>query len=310
MDFLMTELFSCPACAAPAVEAHELRVVDCRPAAGTGPVLLIRLVQCGCGHAFVNPQPTWEELSPFYQSDYHVFADVLPDAARVDRLIAERHRGDRLNHARLVAGGRYLDVGCGLGEMVAGMARLGMNAEGVEPSRVAVDRAQGLGLKVFHGMLQDACYPDAAFDSVSMYHVLEHTPDPVTVLAECRRILKPGGELLVGVPNFESRVRGLVGWCWTALDLPRHLQHFTPDSLERAARRAGLAVTAVETESLPAHVELELATWLRRRLLVPKRLTLATRVTWPVATFLSRQGNATGRGEAIVAHLVPIQGTP
>jgi SAM-dependent methyltransferase len=301
----MIELPSCPACAAPAVGAHELRAIDCRAAAGDQTALRVRLVRCACGHAFVNPQPNWEELAPFYLSNYHVFADILPDAARCDRLIAEKHRGDRLNHARVVVGGRYLDVGCGLGEMVAGMARLGMEAEGVEPSGAAVDRARELGLKVFHGMLHDARYPDAVFDSVSMYHVLEHTPDPVEVLAECRRILKPDGELVVGVPNFESRVRGLVGWCWSALDLPRHLHHFTAGSLEQTARRAGLAVAALETESLPVHVEGELATWLRRRFLLPARLTLATRVAWPAAVVLSRQGNATGRGEAIVARLKP-----
>jgi SAM-dependent methyltransferase len=299
----MIELSTCPTCGAAATGAKELRRTrGPRPGAAA---LETRLVRCPCGHAFVNPQPTWDELAPFYQSNYHVFADAAPDAERVDRLIAEKHRGNRLNHALVVPSGRYLDVGCGLGEMVAGMARLGMNAEGVEPGQVAVNRARGLGLKVFHGMLHEARFPDATFDSMSMYHVLEHTPDPVAVLAECRRVLRPGGELVIGVPNFESLVHGLVGGCWSALDLPRHLQHFTPESLEQTGRRAGLDVLLVATESLPEHVELELTAWLRRWLKVPSRLTLKTHATRPLAAALSRRGNASGRGEAVVAHFRP-----
>ena len=256
-----------------------------------------------CGHVFINPQPSWEELAPFYRSDYHVFHDPVPDDATVDRLIAEKHRGDRLNHARVVPGGRYLDVGCGLGVMVAGMARLGMQAEGVEPGEAAVEKLRGLGLKVFHGMLHDAHFPDASFDSVSMYHVLEHTPDPVVVLAECRRILKPGGELFVGVPNFDSLVRTWIGWLWSGLDLPRHLHQFRAASIRVAARRAGLEVVGLETESLPEHVEGELAAFLRRRALVPRRFTLKSRFTLPLAGVLARKGSTSGRGESLNVHL-------
>lgn len=190
------------------------------------------------------------------------------------------------------------------------MARLGMQAEGVEPAGAAVERARSLGLTIVHGMLADAHYPDASFDSLSLYHVLEHAPDPVALLAECRRILKPGGEMVVGVPNYESLVRGLVGWVWSAYDLPRHLHHFTAESLGQAARRAGLEVVSIGSESLPEHVEAELAGWLRRRAKVPLRLTMATHLTRPLARSLARRGNASGRGEALVAHLRPAGAGP
>ncbi len=179
----------------------------------------------------------------------------------------------------------------------------GWTAHGVEPSEAAVRRAREIGLNVQLGMIHDAGYPDRTFDSVSLYHSLEHTPDPVAVLAECRRVLKPAGEIVVGVPNFGSLVRPLVGWSWSAYDLPRHLHHFSQSSIRSAAARAGLFVTAMETESLPEHVELELVTWLRRRLKVPARLTLKTRAARPVAAYLANKGNASGRGESIVVHL-------
>ena len=263
----MINLPTCPACGSPASDAREIIRKDvCH---GDGPPLSTRVVKCGCGHAFINPQPTSEELLPFYEMDYHVFADQVPNTATVDRLLARKHRGDRLNHARVVSGGRYLDVGCGLGEMVAGMARLGMEAEGVEPSRAAVDRVQSIGLKIHLGTLHDAQFPDSRFDSISLYHVLEHTTNPVAVLAECRRILSPRGEIVVGVPNFGSLVRKLVGSTWSAYDLPRHLHHFCQSSLNCVAARAGLSVTAMETESLTEHVEGELATWLSAGLRSP-----------------------------------------
>jgi hypothetical protein len=78
-----------------------------------------------------------EELSPFYQPDYHVFADRMPDTVCVYRLLAKTHRGNRFNHALVVPGGKSLDVGCGLGTLVAGMARLGMEAEGIASGSLA-----------------------------------------------------------------------------------------------------------------------------------------------------------------------------
>jgi SAM-dependent methyltransferase len=299
----MNGVTACPACAAPAGESREIRRTSARY--GDSPPLDIRMVECNCGHVFVSPAPTWQELSPFYQSDYHVFADPLPDAASIGRLLAKKRKGDRLNHALIVVGGRYLDIGCGMGEMIAAMAQVGMESEGVEPNQAAVNRTQTIGLKVFCGTLDDAHFPDANFDSISMYHVLEHTHDPVAVLAECRRILKPGGEIVVGVPNFGSLVRSLVGWTWSAHDLPRHLQHFRESSIRRAAARAGLLVSDLETESLPEHVEGELVGWLRRRLMIPARLTQRSHATFPLATYLANRGNASGRGESIVAHLRP-----
>jgi SAM-dependent methyltransferase len=187
--------------------------------------------------------------------------------------------------------------------MVAGMARLGMDAEGVEPGKAAFERARGIGLKVFHGMLHEAHFPDAVFDTVSMYHVLEHTPDPVAVLAECRRILKPGGELFVGVPNFDSMVRTWVGWMWGGIDAPRHLHHFRAESIRLAARRAGLEVVLLETESIPVHVEGQLAAFLRRRALVPARFTLKSRFTLPMARYMATKGSTSGRGESLIVHL-------
>jgi 2-polyprenyl-3-methyl-5-hydroxy-6-metoxy-1,4-benzoquinol methylase len=296
----MKNLAHCPICG---MSANETRVVGRHRSYFATKFIDTQLAECSCGHVFTNPQPSLGELAPFYGSDYVVFSKATLDATAIDDLIATRSLNGRFNHLKVSPGGRYLDVGCGLGTMVAAMSRLGMEAEGVEPSPIAAQKARDAGLTVFCGRLHEAKYHSESFDCISMYHVLEHTEDPVGLLRECCRILKLRGELVVGVPNYNSLIRGLVGSIWIGLDQPRHLHQFRPSSIQHAAQRAGLRVAAMETESLAGHVESELAKWLRKRMFIPARLVLATKLTWPLAARLAEIGNETGRGEAIVARM-------
>jgi SAM-dependent methyltransferase len=75
-------------------------------------------------------------------------------------------------------------------------------------------------------------YPDASFDQVIVWHVLEHLPDPRETLVEIRRILKPGGRIVVSVPNFNSLQARWAGPAWFHLDLPRHIYHFNARGLQ------------------------------------------------------------------------------
>ena len=296
----MLHLDNCPACGASTSNAKALRHHHSRHG---GYSLATRLVECSCQHVFTNPQPSCDELAPFYSNDYGVFAKPPPDFAAIDALIARRSFDGRFNHLKVVPGGRFLDVGCGLGAVVAAMSRLGMAAQGVEPSPIAAQKARASGLQIFCGMLESAKFQCEFFDCISMFHVLEHTHDPVELLRECRRILKPDGELVVGVPNYNSIVFALLGSAWINLDQPRHLQHFRPASLQRTVESAGLRIVAMETESLTEHVEGELAKWLRLRMFVPSRLTMAAGLARPFAAGLANIGNRSGRGEAIVARI-------
>ena len=262
-----------------------------------------RIVRCRCGHSFLNPRPDWEELKPFYGGGYHCFESSPAESERLDQWVEDRKMGDRFNHVRVVPGGRYLDIGCGTGDMVAAMAKLGMEAEGVEPSEFAAAKARKAGLNVTCAMLHDAKYPDSRFDSVSMFHVLEHVPDPVDIIRECKRILKPGGELVVGVPNFDSMFHELLGANWIGLQLPTHLHHFSTDSIRLVAEKAGLSVQAVKTESLPGYTEGELAQWLRYRFLVPQRISMGSGLLKAWAIRISRKSELSGRGDSIVATL-------
>jgi 2-polyprenyl-3-methyl-5-hydroxy-6-metoxy-1,4-benzoquinol methylase len=293
-------LTECPACGAAIEMAKE---VLCTSVSAGEVELRCSMVRCpDCRHVFLNPQPDSTELAPFYDESYHVFSDRPKTPEEIDRLIATRFDGARLNHAAFVAGGKYLDVGCGLGDMVAAMQKAGMNACGIEPSPRAVEIAQKAGRHVELGYLMDRSYADYEFDSISMYHSLEHTPQPLSVLRECARILTTRGELTVAVPNIEALNAAVFGRQWSHLSLPHHLQHFTQRTLERVAGRAGLCCTGIATESRVGSVEMELCRWFRRNLLLPYRLSQWIHLFHPAARYLARRGEGADRGDAIVAH--------
>ena len=260
-------------------------------------------VKCTCSHLYANPQPTYDELNPFYQGDYHQYQHAPKSA---DQIAADTRgfHGERFIRIRVVPGGRYLDIGCGLGDTVAQLAAVGMKAQGVEVSSAAVEIARGQGRDVFHGTLNDAAFDDETFDSMTFFHVLEHVQDPVDLLRTAARILRRDGELLVVVPNADSMMFGLLKDLWMNVDVPRHVHFFTPNSLREAADRAGLSVAQCETESLPWSIEVELNYWLRHRLFIPGRVWNWTGLLKPLARRLATKANASGRGEVVIAHLV------
>jgi SAM-dependent methyltransferase len=134
-----------------------------------------------------------------------------------------------------------LDIGCGRGYTLAWLARWGADVYGTQLSATAAETAKQLiGTdRVFVGELSEAGFADQRFDAVTLWHVLEHTPDPLAVLREVSRILKPTGLLYIEVPNAGGWSARTFGRHWLAYDVPKHLMHFTPKTLEATARQAG-----------------------------------------------------------------------
>jgi SAM-dependent methyltransferase len=136
--------------------------------------------------------------------------------------------------------GRLLEVGCGTGEQLARLRERGWEVEGQEVDAKAAERAQALhGLRVHLGTLTSLALQDAAYDAVAMNHVIEHVRDPVALLKECHRILKPGGIFVAITPNIDSYGHHYFGSCWRGLDPPRHLHLLSAQTLGQTAERAG-----------------------------------------------------------------------
>jgi SAM-dependent methyltransferase len=117
---------------------------------------------------------------------------------------------------------------------------------GIDASPAAVRRVrEQLGLRALVGSLPHPELGPAEFDVVTLWHSLEHVHDPVAVLREVRRLLVPGGKVVVAVPNIDSRPFRWFGQSWFGLDLPRHLTHFSPQTLRKMLTKSGFAAGPV-----------------------------------------------------------------
>jgi 2-polyprenyl-3-methyl-5-hydroxy-6-metoxy-1,4-benzoquinol methylase len=156
-------------------------------------------------------------------------------------------------YLRAAPGARLLDVGCGNGIFAARMRDLGWTVSGVEPDADAAALARdAFGLDVHTGTLEDARLPAAGYDAVTLNHVIEHVPDPQATLLECRRVLRPGGRLVIITPNIASLGRRLFSEDWMHWDVPRHRFLFSCASLDALVRGAGLTTLSLRTTARSA----------------------------------------------------------
>ena len=154
---------------------------------------------------------------------------------------------------RHASSGSLLDVGTGDGHFLD-LARTRFRATGTEISATAGQYARRRGHRVLLGSLDAPCFAEATFDVITLWHVLEHVARPGSMLATARRLLGPGGILVIAVPNearalATHRLKRLLGLGarWTPFGAIRpareiHLTQFLPGTLARAVRRAGLTV--------------------------------------------------------------------
>jgi len=136
--------------------------------------------------------------------------------------------------------GRLLEVGSGSGRFLNRMRKAGWTVEGIDFDPVAAARVkERFGIPVAVGSLPELGYPEGKYDVVAMSQVIEHVPDPMALLKECRRVLRPGGRLVLSTPNALSVAHRLHGKHWRGLEPPRHQHIFSPAALERCARDCG-----------------------------------------------------------------------
>lgn len=189
-------------------------------------------------------------MRAFYGDRY--FAEYSPSGGYEETADHRVHdaavRGELLS-AR-TAPGALLEVGCASGYFLAEAQRRGYDCRGIEPSGSEAARArERTGVPVFAGVVEDADLADASVDVVCAWHVLEHIVRPVDTLRRLRGALRPGGTLLLEVPNADSRAARHHSERWLHLDLPHHVCQFTPGSLGAALADAGFADVELETVS-------------------------------------------------------------
>lgn len=232
-----------------------------------------------CGLAWLNPRPAPADLHKVYKR-YYTHSENGRSALRrkskralystvpgYDRLapnwfwklvgrnlaLSSLMKGRALLGTMCLAGrakGRLLDIGCGDGEFLAIMRDAGWDVTGVEPDSISAGlAARRHGFPVFRGALKEASFPDAHFDAITLSHVIEHAYDPVELLSECNRVLAASGRIVITTPNIESRGHEIFQDSWIALDPPRHLFLFSPDTLRTCCQRAGLNLQISKTST-------------------------------------------------------------
>lgn len=205
-----------------------------------------RLVKCKqCELVYLNPRPTQQEIGEKYSAEYHI-KRLLRKEPKTAREIEEKISKNIGRAEEIIKQfgnkGKLLDIGCGTGFFIACLKKYGWDVAGVEISEWASKFAKKkLGLNVFTGSVEEIEFDDR-FNVITMYHILEHLPDPVRTLKRVSELLARDGVLIIKGPNLASFDRIWHGKKWRGYDLPFHLYHFTPETYRALLEKAGFSV--------------------------------------------------------------------
>ena len=210
-----------------------------------------------CGFVFDSPRPSFAQVSAFYSK-----------MGKYNTWLNEKRARDMLWKRRLKkllprsAGGSLLDIGAGIGQFLHHAQPMFTSVVGTEVSESAVAIAkQKYGLALLAGQVEELDLPPDDFDIITLFHVLEHVPDPRMLIDRCQAILKPSGMLLIAVPNdvlaWSSTIKKLgkrllirpfqkfspvLGISRAGASREIHLSHFTPSVLRQLLESSGLHV--------------------------------------------------------------------
>lgn len=210
------------------------------------------LVRClSCSFVFTNPRPPDEELSKYYKSSDYLShtarkrnaKDIVYQALRAVNI---RKKYKLVN--RFAKGKTILDIGSGTGELLAYFKKQGWNVKGIEPDRMARNFAREKHYLEIYENDKLSTFPDKSFDIITLWHVLEHIPDLNKTIENIREKLTEDGYCIIAVPNIESTDFKHYQDKWAALDVPRHLYHFSPDTIRLLLDKHGFKI--VETQPM------------------------------------------------------------
>jgi SAM-dependent methyltransferase len=202
-----------------------------------------RVHRCAsCGLGFLDPRPDAEELSRLYAADYFLSqydGGLKTGSPGLKRRIAQEDHRVRF-FRRMKKRGHVLDVGCGMGYFLQACREAGYDVSGIDISEDSASYVRNeLGIAVRTGPIEHIGIPDGTIDIITMWHFLEHTPDPRIYLERARRWLKKDGLIIVDVPNYEGTDARKTWESWKGWQLPFHLYHFTPGTLTALLARHG-----------------------------------------------------------------------
>ncbi|MCY7358057.1 MAG: class I SAM-dependent methyltransferase [Rudanella sp.] len=200
-----------------------------------------------CGFRFTDPRPDSKSIGSYYQStDYVSHNDKSGGLVnKLYRLVRQFTLRQKLNLINSIQPekGKLLDIGCGTGLFLETCQQGGWSVEGVEPDgsprSAAADRLKKAVVETIHEVGEES------YNIITMWHVLEHVPNLQETINELKNLLQNGGTLLLALPNSDSYDAKHFKQYWAAYDIPRHLSHFTPESVNRLVTQAGFTLAAI-----------------------------------------------------------------
>ena len=182
-----------------------------------------------------QPKPPKAKLSSYYPNTNYIshtnqstsFFDLLYHAVR---FISVR-RKLRLLKPHQSKQGRLLDIGAGTGFFLRAAKKRGWTVTGIEPNQTARNFANSKAPNTVFDEDKLQTLPEHSFDVITLWHVLEHLPDLQSDIAAFQKLLKPNGRIVLAVPNFKSFDSDYFKAFWAAYDVPRHLWHFSQQSI-------------------------------------------------------------------------------
>jgi SAM-dependent methyltransferase len=232
---------TCPTCESPnlrvrltAPDRFHLRNV---------PYCLLMCLECSS--VWLQNPPLEAQMGEHYSASYHGSITRSGAASRLSRWKRQSARVLRLKPS-----GRLLDIGCSSGAFLETMRGPKWNLSGIEidPAQAELARANS-GANIFVGDPIDTQVEPQSFDVITCFHVIEHHAQPQELMKNIWRWLKPQGYLYIAIPNIASWEARFFGTYWYGLELPRHLYHYSPESLHRLGQSAEFKIVDISTPS-------------------------------------------------------------
>lgn len=211
-----------------------------------------------CGLVYLNPRPAFEEFTRIYPSNYHTLEFSAEEFGFVFK-VRRRLEGNRLLGwcKNLPDDARIVDVGCGDGfhlELLRDFGRKTWHIEGVDIDERAVTIAEKKGLHVHHGFLENLNLPENTYDLAFLIQTIEHVASPLELINNVRRILRPGGRIVIVTDNTASLDFKLFKKRhWGGYHFPRHWNLFDRPTIQRLAAKTDMEVDKLNTQVSPVN---------------------------------------------------------
>jgi 2-polyprenyl-3-methyl-5-hydroxy-6-metoxy-1,4-benzoquinol methylase len=239
----MTTITACPVCESHAFATFQ-SCIDYTVSQET-----FHLVRCtSCGFIMTSPRPTDERIGSYYVSDKYIShtnkaASVIDKVYLLARNYTLQWKLDLVNSALSGRQKKILDYGCGTGEFLKKCQDDHWQVSGVEPSSSARQQSSLLTGAVIAEKIQEL--PEKDFNVITLWHVLEHVSDPNGIITEIKKRLTQDGTIFIAVPNYKSWDGSHYKEFWAGYDVPRHLWHFSQQTMKALIEKNSLKLNRI-----------------------------------------------------------------